>query len=213
MQIRDKEVILFQGDSITDCGRNREDGGDLGRGYTMMLAGMLQYLYPDKQIACINRGIGGDRVVDLQRRWETDCLSLKPTLLSIYVGINDAASRYSRNDPTSVEQFEHGYRELLTAAKEKLSARIVLIEPFVLPVSDDRATWREDLDPKIHAVRKLAREFGAAYVPLDGLFAQAAARAPMAYWAADGVHPSPAGHALIADAWLEAVNRSSSETA
>ncbi|GGD78388.1 SGNH/GDSL hydrolase family protein [Paenibacillus nasutitermitis] len=205
MVINDKEIILFQGDSITDCGRNREDGNDLGKGYALMVAGRLQYLYPDKQITCINRGIGGDRVVELQQRWETDCLELKPTLVSIYVGINDAARRYSINDPIPVEQFEQIYRELLTTTKEKLAARIVLVEPFVLPVDGDRVMWREDLDPKIQAVRKLAREFGAAYIPLDGLFAQAAVQAPMEYWAADGVHPSPAGHTLIADAWLKAV--------
>jgi len=207
MMMRDKEMILFQGDSITACGRNREDGDDLGKGYALMIAGRLQHLYPEKQIVCINRGIGGNRVVDLQQRWETDCLGLEPTLVSIFVGINDAAGRYSRNDPMAVEHFEQVYRELLTVTKDKLAARIVLVEPFLLPVSDECAAWREDLDPKIQAVRKLARDFGAVYVPLDGLFAQAAARAPMHYWALDGVHPSPAGHALIADAWLEAVDR------
>jgi acyl-CoA thioesterase-1 len=203
--IGEKEVVLFQGDSITDCGRNKEVGGDLGKGYALMTAGQLQYLHPEKQVTFINRGISGNRVVDLQRRWETDCLELKPTLVSIYIGINDTWRKYDQNNPTSTEAYESGYRELLTITKEKLDAKLVLIEPFVLPVPADREAWREDLDPKIQVVRKLAREFGAVYVPLDGLFAQASMLAPSAYWAPDGVHPSPAGHALIADAWLKAV--------
>jgi len=84
-----------------------------------------------------------------------------------------------------------------------LDARIVLLEPFLLHVTADRHTWREDLNPKIDVVRKLAVEFGAELLPLDGLFAQAATQAPAAYWAPDGVHPSAAGHALIAETWLE----------
>jgi len=79
------------------------------------------------------------------------------------------------------------------------------VEPFVLPVPENRKSWRQDLDPKIHIVRELAREYGAMLVPLDGLFAAASAKAEPAYWAPDGVHPSPAGHALIADAWLRTV--------
>ncbi|RXZ80649.1 GDSL family lipase [Paenibacillaceae bacterium] len=203
--IDNKEIVLFQGDSITDCGRNREAAADLGNGYALMAAGQFQYLFPEKQVQFINRGISGNRVVDLQDRWETDCLALKPTLVSIYIGINDTWRKYDSNDPTSTEKYEQGYRKLLQITKEKLDAKLVLIEPFVLPVPADRENWREDLDPKIQVVRKLASEFGAAYVPLDGLFAQASMKAPAASWAPDGVHPSPAGHALIADAWLKAV--------
>jgi acyl-CoA thioesterase-1 len=203
--IGDNDVVLFQGDSITDCGRDKHAGNDLGKGYALMVAGQFQYLHPEKQVNFLNRGISGNRVVDLQQRWDEDCLELKPTVVSIYIGINDTWRKYDRNDPTSAEQYESGFRELLTITKEKLKARLVIIEPFVLPVPADREGWREDLDPKIQVARKLAREFGAAYVPLDGLFAQVSMQAPAAYWAPDGVHPSPAGHALIADAWLKAV--------
>lgn len=202
--IEKNEVILFQGDSITDCGRNRETGIDLGRGYPLILAAQLGHLYPEKLLRFHNRGKGGDRVPDLQARWQQDCLDLKPTIVSIYIGINDTWRRYDRNDPTSVDAFASGYHALLTQTKQSLDAKLVLVEPFVLPVPEDRKAWREDLDPKINAVRELANEFGALLVPLDGLFAQASMRAPAAYWAPDGVHPSPAGHALIADAWLRA---------
>lgn len=205
MRIQPGDIVLFQGDSITDAGRNRESSGDLGRGYALMAAGLFGSLHPERRATFLNRGISGNRVKDLQARWQDDCIGLRPNWVSIYIGINDCWRRYDRNDPTSVEQFERGYRELLTRTKEELGAGIVMVEPFVLPVPEDRKAWREDLDPKINAVRELAREFGALLVPLDGLFAQASMTAPPAYWAPDGVHPSPAGHALIARAWLQAV--------
>ncbi|QYR22454.1 SGNH/GDSL hydrolase family protein [Paenibacillus sp. sptzw28] len=203
--IENDAVILFQGDSITDAGRNREDGNSLGSGYANIAASLFSAQYPQKQVTFFNRGIGGDRVVDLHRRWEKDCLDLKPTWVSIYIGINDTWRRYDNNDPTSTEDFESGYRELIRMTKAQLNATIVLVEPFVLPVNESQKAWREDLESKIQAVRELANEFKTLYVPLDGLFAQASSQTGPAYWAPDGVHPSPAGSALIAQAWLQAV--------
>jgi lysophospholipase L1-like esterase len=202
--IQQGDVVLFQGDSITDAGRIRDKGDDLGKGYALMAAAQFSAAYPEMQVQFINRGIGGNRVKDLQKRWQQDCLDLKPSVVSIYIGINDTWRRYDRNEPTTTEQFEAGYRDLLTQTV-KLDAKLVIVEPFVLPVPEDRKQWREDLDPKITVVRDLAREFGARLVCLDGLFAQASTRAEAAYWAHDGVHPSPAGHALIAKAWLQTV--------
>ncbi|SHF49039.1 Lysophospholipase L1 [Caldanaerobius fijiensis DSM 17918] len=205
MLLKDGELVLFQGDSITDAGRNRNDINDLGLGYPMFIASWFSALYPDKNVRFINRGISGDRVRNLKARWQEDCLDLKPDWISILIGINDCWRRYDSNDPTSVEAFESDYRYILDQVKEKLNAKIILCEPFVLPTPEDRVQWREDLDPKIHVVRKLAREYGAIFIPLDGIMAQACARKEPAFWAADGVHPTPAGHALIAQAWLKAV--------
>jgi acyl-CoA thioesterase-1 len=205
-RIEDHAVVLFQGDSITDCGRNREADQDLGNGYALMASALFACKYPEKQVKFINRGISGNRVKDLQQRWQQDCLDLMPTWVSIYIGINDTWRRYDANEATSVEAYTQGYRDLIVQTKEKLDAKLILIEPFVLPVPEDRKRWREDLDLKINAVRELAREYNTLYVPLDGLFAQASTLAPPAYWAPDGVHPSPAGHALIAKAWLEVIN-------
>ncbi|MEK4041681.1 SGNH/GDSL hydrolase family protein [Paenibacillus sp. FSL F4-0122] len=203
MIFQQNDVILFQGDSITDWGRNHEDASSLGVGYAMMVAARLGYLYPEKNLTFINRGIGGNRIVDLQGRWDKDCLDLKPTWVSIYIGINDTWRRFDSGEETTPEQFEASYRDLIKRTQKSLDAKLVLIEPFVLPVPEDRSTWRQDLDPKIHIVRELAREYGAPLVPLDGLFAAASVKAEPAYWAYDGVHPTPAGHALIADAWLK----------
>lgn len=203
--IKDGARVLFQGDSITDVGRSRENDRELGWGYPSFIAAWYAAKYPEKDVTFLNRGISGNRVVDLQRRWKEDCLDLKPTLVSILIGINDTWRRYDSNDPTSREAYEAGYRDILAQIRDNTDAEIVVLEPFVLPFPVDRITWREDLDPKIDAARKVAREFNATFIPLDGIFAAASTKREPAFWAADGVHPTWAGHALISQAWLEAV--------
>ncbi|MEJ5197522.1 MAG: SGNH/GDSL hydrolase family protein [Anaerolineae bacterium] len=203
--IEDNALVLFQGDSITDAGRNYADPADLGTGYAMLVAAWFSAAYPEKRVRFLNRGISGNRVRDLRQRWQRDCLDLRPTWVSILIGINDTWRRYDSGDPTSAEAFERDYRAILTATRDRLAARLIICEPFLLPVPDDRIAWREDLDPKIAAVRRLAREFDALYIPLDGLFAAAATRREPAFWLPDGVHPTPAGHALTAQAWLRTV--------
>ncbi|HEX7736977.1 MAG TPA: SGNH/GDSL hydrolase family protein [Ktedonobacteraceae bacterium] len=202
---QDGDVVLFQGDSITDAGRHRFDSEHLGSGYAQFAAAWFQALYPETGVRFLNRGIGGDRARDLVARWQEDCLELRPTWISILIGINDTWRRYDSGDATSVYAYEESYRQLLDGAQAIHQVHLILCEPFVLPTPADREGWREDLDPKIAVVRKLAREYGALYVPFDGLFAQAATRRESAFWAADGVHPTAAGHALMAQAWLRAV--------
>lgn len=205
MTFKTNDIILFQGDSITEWGRNYDDPSSLGVGYALMVGARLGQMYPEMNLTFINRGIGGNRAVDLQSRWDKDCLELKPTWVSIYIGINDTWRYADSGEETTAAQFEASYRDLIERTKKTLDAKLVFIEPFVLPVPEDRKGWRKDLDPKIHVVRELAREYGALLVPLDGLFAAASVKAESAYWAPDGVHPSSAGHALIADAWLRTV--------
>ena len=204
MLIKDGMTVLFQGDSITDCGRNNDQFG-MGTGYAMRVASNFTSRFPQLNVKFINRGISGNRVCDLVARWEEDCIALKPDIVSILIGVNDVWRRYDDNDPTTIENFKSSYREILTQVKNKTNAKIVICEPFVLPVPQDRIAWREDLDPKIQAIRELAREFGAIYIPLDGMFAAVSTQQDCGNWADDGVHPTQAGHALIADAWLSAV--------
>lgn len=203
--IEDKAVVLFQGDSITDAGWVREDPNSLGMGYAMMAASWFEAMYPAKGVKFLNRGLSGNRASDLEARWHKDCLDLKPSWVSIMIGINDTWRRYDSNDPTTTEAYENSYRNILTQVKSRLNAGLILIEPFVLPVPEDRKQWRLDLDPRIHVVRRLAVEFKAILVPLDGIFAAAATQRPPSFWAGDGVHPSLPGHALIAQSWLKAV--------
>jgi lysophospholipase L1-like esterase len=203
MLIDINDRILFTGDSITDCGRVREDAQHLGFGYAALTAAHLQARLASPQLKIFNRGISGNRVCDLLGRFEPDLLALKPTVVSILIGINDTWRRYDSKDAAEAKAFERDYRALLEKIARHLKARVILLEPFLLHVPEDRHAWREDLNPKIDATRKLAVEFGAELLPLDGLFAQAATQAPAGYWAADGVHPTAAGHALIAETWLE----------
>jgi len=202
MLINPDDRILFTGDSITDSGRDRNNPASLGWGYASIAGAHLQARLASPTLQIFNRGISGNRVCDLLGRVEADLLALKPTVVSILIGVNDVWRRYDSNSPTEAKAFERDYRTLLEKIGT-IQSRIVLLEPFLLHVPDDRYAWREDLNPKIDVVRKLAVEFGAELLPLDGLFAQAATQAPAAYWAGDGVHPSAAGHALIAETWLE----------
>ncbi|HEY9076475.1 MAG TPA: SGNH/GDSL hydrolase family protein [Anaerolineaceae bacterium] len=203
--LEDKTTVLFQGDSITDAHRNRDILDDLGSGYPSLIGAWYSALYAEKAVRFINRGISGNRVKDLRARWQADCLDLQPDWVSILIGVNDTWRRYDSNDPTTADAFERDYRAIIESTQQTLNARIILMEPFLLPVQEGQQRWREDLDPKIAVVRKLAREYKTMFIPLDGIFAEAATRLDPKHWAEDGVHPTRTGHALIAQAWLRAV--------
>lgn len=202
---QDGQVVLFQGDSITDCKRDRDDIHSLGEGYASLVAKLYQTLFPEKQVTFMNKGISGNRVKDLLARYDEDFKELKPDYLSILIGVNDTWRRYDNNDPTSAEEFESTYRILLTKIKKDLPAcKLIMIEPFLLNSLPDRASWREDLDPKIHVVRKLAKEFADYYIPMDGIYAKyEVEQYSCTEITADGVHPSTIGHRIIAEEYLK----------
>lgn len=208
---KQREVILFQGDSITDCGRARDDGpgSQPGHGYVTLIASKLSYELAEANYQFINRGISGDRVSDLYARWNEDAISLKPKLLSILIGVNDVWRIMSRIPEGVTDRFERAYRHLLDETKEVLpDTRIVLIEPFILKVGatvDGWDEWRARTDAYGETVRKLAEQYGAQFVPLQAAFDAATERAEPGYWLWDGVHPTAAGHELIAREWLQAV--------
>lgn len=191
----ERTTFLFIGDSVTDCGR-LDDSDGLGNGYVRVLATSPELA----GATVINRGISGNRVVDLAARWETDVLSLRPDVVTVLIGINDTWRRYDSGDPTPADRFEHGYRALL----ETLDVPLVLMEPFVLPVNAEQQRWRgEDLDEKIAVVHELATTFGAHLVPLDAALTARAVGETAAALADDGVHPTDRGHELIAGLWLD----------
>ncbi len=206
MLLQPNDHVLFYGDSITDAGRNRDASGvaGLGQGYAMLIASQLLAQLPEWNLQFSNKGISGNRIYDLEERLESDVLALNPTLVSILIGINDTWRRYDSNVVSKIDEFKASYHRVLTELRDR-DVRLLILEPFLLPIPEDRIAWREDLDPRITACRELAREFGATYVPLDGMFAAAATRQSLEYWLPDGVHPSLAGHAFIADHWLRAV--------
>ena len=206
MLIKPCETVLFQGDSITDAGRFRADPAHLGSGYAMIAASWIAAEYPDHNINFINRGISGNRAADLVSRWQQDCIQLAPDWVSIMIGINDTWRSFDENDSTTPESYETSLRICLQQAREKLGCRFILIEPFVLPYPDDRKLWRNDLEPRIEIVKRLAKEFKAILIHMDKIMNEAAvANGTPAYWANDGVHPTPAGHGLLAKHWLKAV--------
>lgn len=209
MKLNQNDHILFIGDSVTDVDRNKMDSADLGQGYPLMIAKYLKDRYSDLNLTFHNRGIGGDKLKDLSARWEEDCLALKPTIISILIGINDTWHNVGQKqfgNKDCLMQFEEQYRALLASLAPNSDCQIVLMEPFVLPYPSDRETWRRDLDPRIQVVRKLAHEFQADLIPLDGILNAVGIKQGSTYLTGDdGVHPTPEGHAIIAKAWLKAV--------
>ena len=189
---------VFIGDSVTDCGRlELPPHGD---GYVREIAASGRLAGE-----VLNMGISGHRLVDLVARWERDVIELQPTRVSVAIGINDTWRRYDDNDATAAADFEANYRALLTRTVHATGAELVLCEPFLLPVAEEMEDWREDLDPKIDAVRRLAAEFGAKFVPFDETFTMLAEDTPMSELAADGIHPTALGHRRMAELWLDIV--------
>ncbi|MFD6276339.1 SGNH/GDSL hydrolase family protein [Streptomyces sp. NPDC060209] len=203
VQLSGSVGILFQGDSITAAGRVPGDDNDLGHGYVRLIADALAVSHPSSRVH--NRGVSGNRAADLLQRWDSDTLSLRPAVLSVLVGVNDTWRRYDRGETTSHESYENTYRELLRQAASQ-GTRLVLVEPFLVPVRTEQWAWREDLDERIHVVRRLAREFDASLLAADGLLHQAAQESgDPSVITEDGVHPTAAGHAVLARAWLRLV--------
>jgi lysophospholipase L1-like esterase len=205
--LRENTIVLFQGDSITDCGRVRSDGHNLGEGYPAHIAGLWRNLFPGSGVTFLNRGVSGDRAKNLLERYDADFKALGPDVVSVLIGINDTWRRYDSNDPTSVDEYEENYRTLLKNLKRDLPrAAIVIIEPFLLNSDPAKAVWRGDLDPKIQAARRLAKEFADVFVPMDGIFTRYAVEGIRETdMSADGVHPTPRGHGIIAAEWLRAL--------
>jgi lysophospholipase L1-like esterase len=208
----DGDVILFQGDSITDAGRNKEqqlpnNAQSFGTGYAYILAsGLLQDL-PDKNLTFYNRGISGNKVYQLAERWQEDCLDLKPHILSILIGVNDYwHMRNERYDGTP-EIYKNDYRELLERTQSALpGVKLIICQPFILAgTSAVDESWIEPFRQYQEIAADIAREFNATWVPFQDAFSEAAKLAPPVYWTHDGVHPSMAGCQLMAETWLNAL--------
>lgn len=197
--------ILFQGDSITDAGRDRNDPHHLGNGYPKFAAELLREQYPQQTFEFLNFGISGNRTWDLLERWQTECLDWQPDIFSLMIGINDTWRRYDQGLETTAAEYEANVRSLLQQVRTQTKAKIVVLEPYFLPVNPAWCGWREDLNPKIDAVRRVARELADVYIPLDGMLNAACVGAAPADFSPDGVHPNECGAQLIADAYVKAV--------
>ena len=199
--------ILCQGDSITDAERNRSDDSSLGEGYPLLVAARLGRDQPGRY-QVLNRGISGNRVVDLAARWQADCLDLAPEIVGILIGVNDVWHEFSAHNGVAAPEYERVYAKLLDDTRRALpETRIMVLEPFVVPGPATWEHWDEfhsEVALRAEAARRVAASVDAQYIPLQARFEQAAEQAPAEHWLYDGVHPTLAGHQLIADAWLEA---------
>jgi lysophospholipase L1-like esterase len=198
--------ILFQGDSITDMNRGRtaDPNHILGHSYVFIIAARYGAAYPDRKLTFINRGISGNTVADLARRWERDTLALKPDILSILIGVNDLGHG------VSAEQYEESYDRLLADTVKALpNVRLILGEPFGLPSGKHKEDWdrySKELAKRRAIVEKLAAKYRAPLAHFQKVFDDACAKAPADYWIWDGVHPTYNGHQLMADEWVHALN-------
>ena len=208
------DVVLLQGDSITDAGRDkkREDNANdvraLGSGYALFIASQLLGEPADAGLKVYSRGISGNKVFQLAERWDKDCIALKPNALSILIGVNDIWHKLDGKYNGTVEIYERDYRALLTRTQQALPGiRLVICEPFVLRTGAVSDKWFPEFDGYRAAARRVATDFHAVFVPFQAMFDEAVKSAPPAYWAGDGVHPTIAGAGLMARTWLDVVSR------
>ncbi len=205
-------TVLFQGDSITDAGRSREQAGEanvqaaMGSGYAAMAGATMLSSRTGAGLRVFNRGVSGNKVFQLAERWDADCLELQPDLLSILIGVNDIWHTLGGGYDGTVEVYERDYHALLERTRQSLpKVTLVVCEPFVLRCGAVNESWFPEFDEYRAAARRVAETHGALWVPFQERFDRALGFAPPAYWAGDGVHPTAAGAALMADAWMEVV--------
>jgi lysophospholipase L1-like esterase len=212
-RLKDGAIILFQGDSITDGnrGRNSDPNHILGHGYQFSIGSRLSADFPEKRYTFYNRGISGNKVVELEKRWQTDTLDLKPDLLSILIGVNDSTSIVANWEPiVSIEKYNVVYNSLLEQTRLLFpEAVLVLCEPFIAPGSRTSENWdafQIDMQQRQAIVKKLAAKHNAVFVGFQEVFNNAFQKAPVEYWIWDGVHPTIAGHELMAREWMKQVS-------
>ncbi len=200
-------TILFQGDSITDCGRNRFDKTSLGNGYVNLINHYFEE--HNKNVTCINKGVSGDRSIDLKNRWDKCTLSLidEVDIFSLYIGINDVWRTFDSGLPMPKEQFREHYDYLLSSVVEiNPNIKIILLSPFLLPTKPEQLEWREDLAEKIEVVEEMVDKYETLYIPLQQVFnKKVTLEEPNCYWAGDGVHPTAKGHIVIAKEWIDTI--------
>lgn len=212
ISLQPNDVILFQGDSITDSGRDKKltaanNTAAMGAGYALIAGSTLLVNHPDKNLSIYNKGISGDKVYQLADRWDEQCLQLKPNVLSILVGVNDHWAVKKHGYTGTIETYRNDYKKLLDRTKQALpDVKLIIGEPYaVMGVKEVDQSWYPKFDEFRAAALELANEFDAVFIPYQSVYDKAVKLAPGAYWTIDGVHPNIAGITLMAHAWLEAV--------
>lgn len=196
--------ILFQGDSITDGNRYKDEASrwdlnhQIGHSWAYMVTGKLMGEYP-RRYACVNRGVSGDNVLKLRDRWQRDAVDERPDVMLLLTGVNDCSAMV-RGELTE-EDYGRIYRELLRDVKAASpDARFILLEPFLFSEDAEKVRIMDGLRA---SVRAIASETGSVFVPLQEEFSRRAREDGEKYWLWDGVHPTEAGHWVIARRVLE----------
>ena len=203
--------ILFQGDSITDAGRDRKNPTHLGHGYPKFVAGSMNYKEPGA-FEFINRGVSGDRIVDVYARIKADIINQEPDMMSLMIGVNDVWHEMSRHNGVDVEKFEKIYDMLLSEVREALpNIKIMLLSPYVIrgTATEDLGyrEFRAEVEKRIDVVKKMADKYDLPFVNLQARFDEAVSRGPAALFSEDGVHPVAGGIELIKRAWIDTYKR------
>ncbi|MCX8239228.1 MAG: SGNH/GDSL hydrolase family protein [Akkermansiaceae bacterium] len=213
ISLKKGDVILFQGDSITDAGRGRKEAGQannpgaLGHGYPLFIGSDLLGSHPSLDLQIYNRGISGHKVPQLQARWQKDTLDLKPAVLSILIGVNDMWHKMNGQYDGTVESYRNGFDALIKDTKKNLpDTTIVICEPFALRCGAIKDNWFPEFDHRRAAAKEVAQKNNALWVPFQTIFDEAiAAGSKPEHWAGDGVHPTFSGHSLMAQTWRKVV--------
>ena len=197
--------IIFFGDSITDCDRDRNDESSLGNGYVKILADKLRPIYPDTDIELINKGVSGNEVCDLLARVESDVIDLSPDAVVIMIGINNVIHKFKYGKELNFKQFERDLKQLLTVLKEA-GITVIFLEPFLLPAPDKRR-MRTLFDEELKIISRVAGEMADEFVAYDEMFNGLMESIPYTEYSADGVHPTHRGSRLIADTAIKAIRK------
>lgn len=212
IKLEKNDVVLFQGDSITDAGRVKttltgHNQQALGNGYALLTSAELLSKNADKNLTLYNRGISGNKVFQLADRWDADCLNLKPTVMSIMIGVNDFWHTLTNGYTGTLDVYKNDYDKLLDRTKQALpDLKLIIMQPyFINGIRPEEVKWHPAFDEYQHAAQELAEKYQTTYIPLQSIFNEALKTAPPKYWSADGVHPALPGQSLIAHAWLEAI--------
>ena len=206
--IKSEERIIFQGDDITNGGRNPFNNKDLGLSYPELVSSYINRIYPLYDVKYFNKALWGSTVSTLRSHWNKGCLSLEPTTLSILIGINDIKNQFQMDIPINYKKLQYNYEYLLIKAKHNYPRiKIILMPPFLIPITEEQKSWLKELNDFVEMVAKLSLRYRAMYIPLNKVFKEALIYNPDPYhWTLDGIHLTPSGDALIAKYWLRGFN-------
>jgi lysophospholipase L1-like esterase len=212
ISLNTNDIVLFQGDSITDAGRDKKkteanNTACMGNGYALVAGSKLLVDNPDKKLQIYNKGVSGNKVFQLADRWDDDCLNLKPNVLSIFVGVNDYWHTLTNGYTGTIETYRTDYKKLLDRTKQALpDVKLIICEPYAINgVKAVTDAWFPKFTEYQQVAREIADEYNTGFVPFQAVVDKAMKAASGIYWTADGVHPNIAGITLLANAWLEAV--------